>query len=118
MSKSFRKHPICGITGVSSEINDKKLWHKAYRSKCNMLLASAVKGSAVEEDVFLPHFREVSDTWDFAKDGKTYFGTIFNLEVNLRRGKKRKVPALKRYGFRNSPTVIFEYEEVIKSYRK
>lgn len=68
MSRSRRKTPIFGHTTARSEANDKRLWHKRWRSRQRDQL---VVGA---EDDPLPVPRNVvSNTWNMAKDGKSWF---------------------------------------------
>ncbi|MBL3657509.1 hypothetical protein [Fulvivirga sediminis] len=64
MSKSRRKNKIRGITTAKSEKESKKMANRRLRKRVNQKIN---KG---EEQ--LPQLREVSDVWDFAKDGKIY----------------------------------------------
>ncbi len=64
MSRSRRKTKIYGITTADSEKEDKR---KANR-KLRRLSKEKLKGNAET----LPLLREVSNVWDFAKDGKKY----------------------------------------------
>lgn len=66
MSRSRRKTPIFGITCAESEKRDKVIANRAFRRAVRVAVA-------VGEDV-MPHIREVSDEWGFAKDGKRYYG--------------------------------------------
>lgn len=69
MSRSLRKTPIFGHTTARSEADDKRLWHKRWRSRERDQLASF----GPEGDP-LPVYRQVmSSTWDMAKDGKHWF---------------------------------------------
>jgi hypothetical protein len=64
MARSRRKTPICGITTARSEKQDKKIWHSRYRAAVRTHLRSN------RDQDLMPLPREVSNVWDFAKDGK------------------------------------------------
>lgn len=64
MSRSKKHTPIHGHTTSTSEKEDKQRANRAYRHKVNVALK--------QEDEVLPELKEVSDVWDFAKDGKQY----------------------------------------------
>ena len=66
MARSRKKTPIGGITTAESEKADKLSAHRRERRKVRATLATDP-----QVDV-LPHRREVSDVWTFAKDGKYY----------------------------------------------
>lgn len=65
MTRSFRHNKIFGNTTSKSEKDDKKIWHSRFRARVKTLLRSGE-----EADV---HIREVSNPWDFNKDGKNYW---------------------------------------------
>lgn len=67
MSRSRKKHPFCGITTATSEKDDKRLAHKAYRQALRRLDLSD------PDNLVVPLLREVSNVWGFAKDGKWRF---------------------------------------------
>lgn len=69
MSRSLRKTPIFGHTAARTEADDKRLWHKRWRSRERDQLASL----GPEGDPFPVHRQAVSSTWDMAKDGKHWF---------------------------------------------
>lgn len=64
MSRSKRKIPIRGVTKALSEKRDKRLAHRRWRR--------SIKLSIKQEEEVFPLLREISDVWDFAKDGKVY----------------------------------------------
>lgn len=66
MSRSRRKTPIFGMTTARSEERDKVQAHRDERR--------AVRAAIAEDADLMPHTREVSDVWGFAKDGKRYRG--------------------------------------------
>lgn len=69
MSRSRRKTPIFGHTSARSEADDKRLWHKRWRSHDRDQRASLDPCG----DPFPVHRQSVSSTWDMAKDGKHWF---------------------------------------------
>ncbi|MES2764468.1 MAG: hypothetical protein V4642_01260 [Bacteroidota bacterium] len=75
MSRSKRKTPYVGITGMPTEKQEKR---KANRKLRNKVKAQLQKGKEV-----LPELREVSNVWSFSKDGKIYLGD--NPEIKLRK---------------------------------
>ena len=68
MSRSRKKTPIHGITGADSEKQDKRIANR----KLRRIVKAALKDG--EEDVDL-NIRDVSNVWDFSKDGKRWCGT-------------------------------------------
>lgn len=71
MSRSRRHTPITGVTCSDSEKWEKR---KANR-KLRRLIREAVRKMVDSEDEpVLPEAREVSDVWDWSKDGKIYWG--------------------------------------------
>jgi len=64
MSRSFKKRAICGITTCESEKQDKKLAHRKFRRRVKHLLQ---RGSI---ELLPTRLREISEIWDFGKDGK------------------------------------------------
>ena len=67
MSRSRRKTPKTGIAG-GSRSSDK--WSKA---KANRKFRRKTKAAVYHEREIMPELREVSDVWDFNKDGKFFF---------------------------------------------
>jgi len=70
MSRSKRKIPICGNTTAVSEKEDKQLWHRRWRRNERQKLT----GLDDAEDYQTISKRSVSSTWEFDKDGKSWFG--------------------------------------------
>lgn len=70
MSRSRRKTPIFGHTTARSEVHDKRLWHKRWRSRERDQLATV----GPDGEIMPIHRHTVSSTWDMAKDGKSWFG--------------------------------------------
>ena len=68
MGHSRRKAPITGITSAESEKADKQAAHR--RERRNVRERLAVEPAAD----LLPHTRELSNPWAYAKDGKVYRG--------------------------------------------
>ena len=83
MSRSYRRHPFCGITTCTSEKEDKQMAQRAHRRSIHQRLVAAralprvPAGEAGEagEDVGerLPHWKEYSDPWAWGKDGRARF---------------------------------------------
>lgn len=65
MSRSFKHTTISGITTATSEKRDKQLVNRRFRR----ISRHRVKIDAEP----LIHLNEISDIWDFQKDGKRYF---------------------------------------------
>ena len=69
MSRSRRKTPIFGYTTARSEAEDKRLWHKRWRSSERDQLASL----GPDGDPLPVPRQAVSSTWEMAKDGNHWF---------------------------------------------
>jgi len=69
VSRSRRKTPIFGHTTARSEADDKRLWHKRWRSRVRDQLATL----GPDGDPLPVHRQAVSSAWDMAKDGKHWF---------------------------------------------
>ena len=67
MSRSSRKHPICGIA-AKSEKKDKRIINRILRHK----VKAALKNKDIEEleEFIEPKKDEIMDVWGMAKDGK------------------------------------------------
>jgi hypothetical protein len=86
MSRSFKKHPICGNSKAESEKEDKVRAHKKFRKLTKNKLKEVSKlieqrldeekewGTDIfpmlPEEILPEKIEEVSDEWTFAKDGK------------------------------------------------
>ena len=68
MSRSNQKTPIFGITTAKSEAEDKKIWHSRFRSSSKQKLKNCID----YEEMIDVHFREVSNPWLMAKDGRQH----------------------------------------------
>ena len=66
MSKSRRKTPIVGNTTAESEKYDKRVANRKGRRVTKRHLAE------MEDDEGIPVRNEISNTWNFQKDGKHY----------------------------------------------
>ena len=77
MSRSYRKTPIFGIASARSEADDKRLWHKRWRSRQRDPLATIEP----ESEILPIHRNAVSSTWSMAKDGKLWFSPRRQQEV-------------------------------------
>ncbi len=69
MSKSFKKNPIMGNTGDTSEKQDKNLANRMERRKAKEILYSCED----PDDLVIPDKRELFDEWEMNKDGKGIF---------------------------------------------
>lgn len=85
MSRSRRKTPIFGHTTARSEADDKRLWHKRWRSRERDQLAALDS----DGDPLPVHRQTVSSTWDMAKDGKHWFDPRCQREVAERIAARR-----------------------------
>ncbi|SSY71180.1 hypothetical protein [Alysiella crassa] len=101
MSRSKRKTPIMGHTSCRSEKQDKKLWHKCWRSKQRMALRSP---HLLDLEAISPILEdEVSNVWAMGKDGKRYFALYWQKDLAdffaKRRSKNQseKIKLEKRY---------------------
>lgn len=66
MARSRKKQPFTPVSTSTSEKADKVSAHRKERRQVRTLLA-------VKPDVeVLPHKREISNVWAYAKDGKRY----------------------------------------------
>lgn len=77
MSRSKRKNPIMGHTSCRSEKQDKKLWHKCWRSKQKMALRSP---HLLDLEAISPILeREISDVWAMGKMENSILHSIGNI---------------------------------------
>ena len=65
MSRSYRRTPVLGHVKARSEKKDKRWAQRRWRRIVRLSLRR-------EEWELLPTLREVSNVWDFPKDGKQY----------------------------------------------
>ena len=65
MSRSFKHTTISGITTATSEKRDKQLANRRFRR----ISRHRVR---IDEEPLI-NLNEISDPWDFQKDGKRYF---------------------------------------------
>ena len=70
MGKSFKKNCYIGNCCCYSEKKDKRIANKAFRRRIKTVL----KVDPYTET--FPVVRELSNVWDFGKDGKNWFGDI------------------------------------------
>ena len=88
MARSHKKHNITGITCKESEKQDKRKANRRLRRKNKTIKAT---DETSQSDYAL--MREVSNLWDFDKDGKIYISDEI-LEkfpsIKTTRGKLRK----------------------------
>ncbi len=69
MSRSRRKTPIFGITSARSEADDKREWHKRWRSRQR----DQINSLGPDDDPLLVQRYAVSSAWLMSKDGKSWF---------------------------------------------
>lgn len=73
MSRSYKKTPKREITTATTEKEDKK--------EANRLLRRVTKHQVkTDAEIFAP-LREVSDVWDFGKDGKIFVKDLTKKEM-------------------------------------
>ena len=77
VSRSMRKTPITGITTCRSEKEDKRMWHRRWRARQRTTLHSA--GLEDVEYSLASSVRQYSNVWDMGKDGRQYWGRVFQL---------------------------------------
>lgn len=70
MSRSIKKTPITGITGSRSDKEGKRLANRHHRRINKQLTDESYRT-----------LREVSDVWDMAKDGKSWFDSSQHPEL-------------------------------------
>jgi hypothetical protein len=73
MSRSYIKNKIVGYTKKETEKRDKTIANKRYRR--------LVKGRIAKRSEVLPLIREVSNIYQFDKDGKHYYAGMTKLEM-------------------------------------
>jgi hypothetical protein len=70
MSRSVKHSPFCGFTTAESEKSDKKMWHRALRSKEKIRLSKTLN-NLDEIDSYIPLTEnDAINPWCMAKDGK------------------------------------------------
>lgn len=73
MGKSYKKHPYSGFSTAKSEKQDKIISNRKLRQKEKQILKNIDVEDIENEDIILPDIREISDVYDFSKDGKCYY---------------------------------------------
>lgn len=68
MSHSYKKHAFSGFTTAKSEKKDKRIVNRQVRHKVNQALKYPDK---FNENALYLDKEDISDVWNFAKDGKT-----------------------------------------------
>lgn len=71
MSRSYRKHNIIPNAICFSERWDKQNWHRKFRSKIKQICSFRKNDDELTANDF-PKEKEVSNDWNFLKDGKSY----------------------------------------------
>ncbi|MGZ3238698.1 MAG: hypothetical protein ACXU8A_15140 [Burkholderiaceae bacterium] len=71
MSRSRRKTPIVGFTSCRSERQDKNLWHRRWRTRERVALATS------STEALSAHLTQLenqsSNVWTMDKDGRSYW---------------------------------------------
>jgi len=67
MARSYRRHPIAGLTQAPSDKPGKRLASRRLRTAVQRTLRTGTWD-------LLPHRRDFGSRWDFPKDGKRWFG--------------------------------------------
>lgn len=70
MARSRRRTPIMGITTAASEKQDKQHANRT----CRAVVRRTIKRGQDPDAAVLPILRDVSDPWNMAKDGRSWFG--------------------------------------------
>lgn len=70
MSRSRRQTPIIGNTTCRSERQDKKIWHRRWRTRERNALINASTEALASHLPLLEN--QVSNVWSMGKDGHTY----------------------------------------------
>ena len=73
MSNSYKKNPYTGTTTAKSEKFDKIVSNRKLRQKEKKILKN-INDLEDSEDIILPNIREISDIYNFQKDGRIYWG--------------------------------------------
>lgn len=90
MGKSYRKTPIVGNASDSEKMDKRKANRQLRKAVKDMLYKSRLLQEEILIDVMerLPKLREVSNVWDFEKDGKHYFAPDFSTEEEEKEFRK------------------------------
>jgi hypothetical protein len=86
MSHSRKKNIAGGYTTSTSEKDDKRLWHRAFRRENRILAKIQI---LQEDEITFPVVREKSDPWSMAKDGKRFYFTETEIRKNLDSVRKK-----------------------------
>ena len=70
MGKSYRKNPIFKNTNAESDRFGKTSANRKLRGKVREVLKNY--DPETDEDIIIPEVEEVSDSWDWPSDGKSY----------------------------------------------
>lgn len=82
MSRSRRYTPIIGVGGAASEKSEKRQWHQRWRAKQRAQIANYTEA----RDLIPVDFREVSNPWSMAKDGKSRLFRVKPISGSSRAG--------------------------------
>lgn len=80
MSRSYKSTPISRVTYCASEKKNKQKWHRRMRAWERSILSKWWK-----EEVYIPHYRQISNIWGFGKDRKRYIGHWDNKQLLMRK---------------------------------
>lgn len=82
MARSYRKAPIFGIATFESEKENKKAWHKLFRSKAkNLLKEKTIRNDIDELDTVVDvHMYDVSNSHTMNKEAKLYYSKHRQME--------------------------------------
>lgn len=72
MSRSYRHTPICGWCSCNSEKRDKVIYHHKTRVRIRQLIHHALYHGDIDS-IWLPKPQEVSNVFNWGKDGKMRF---------------------------------------------
>ena len=89
MARSYRKVPIFGIATFESEKENKKAWHKLFRSKAkNLLKEKTIRNDIDELDTVVDvHMYDVSNSYTMNKEVKLYYSKHRQMEHAKKVGK-------------------------------
>lgn len=70
MSRSFRHTPVIGNACAASDKPGKQIANRALRMHVRISLRNCLRSDDGFDNLVVPLLREVSNVWDFPKDGK------------------------------------------------
>lgn len=96
MSRSRRKTPIFGIASARSETDDKREWHKRWRSRQR----DQINSLGPDDDPLPVQRYAVSSTWLMSKDGKSWFAPQRQREMAIEISKDKATDKTEREAIR------------------